>query len=50
MDNEQIVYGGKKNMIIAGECINWRDAVEIEDILKTSIISSRMRELSHLTK
>jgi len=41
---------GAKNMIIAGECIDWRDAIEIEDIVKTSTISSRMRELSHFKK
>jgi len=41
---------GAKNMIIAGECIDWRDAIEIEDIVKTSTISSRMRKLSHFKK
>ncbi len=37
-------------MIIAGEYINWNIAEEVEDIVKVSIIGSRMRELSNNLK
>jgi hypothetical protein len=37
-------------LVIAGNCIDFEVADEIEDIVKTSIISGRMRELSHLGK
>ena len=37
-------------MIIAGECGDWIVAIEIEDIARTALISSRMRELSNTTK
>lgn len=33
-------------MIIAGEYLNWNIAEEVEDIVKVSLIGSRMRELS----
>ena len=41
---------GVKKLMIAGECKDWAIALEIEDIVKTSLISSRMRELSHLAE
>ena len=34
-------------MIIAGDYIDWIIAKEIEDIVKISLIGSRMRELPH---
>ena len=34
-------------LIIAGNCIDLKNADEIEDIVKTSIIAGRMRELSN---
>ena len=34
-------------LIIAGNCIDLQIADEIEDIVKTSIIAGRMRELSN---
>ena len=37
-------------MIIAGEYVNWNIAEEVEDIVKVSMIGSRMRELSHNLK
>ena len=37
-------------MIIAGEYNNWNIAEEVEDILKVSLIGSRMRELSQMIK
>ena len=33
-------------MIIAGEYLNWDLAEEVEDIVKVSLIGSRMRELT----
>ena len=37
-------------MIIAGQYIELNVANEIEDIVKTSLVGSRMRELSHIQK
>jgi hypothetical protein len=37
-------------MIIAGEYINWNIAEEVEEIVKVSLIGSRMRELSQEIK
>jgi hypothetical protein len=37
-------------MIIAGPYIDWNAANEIEDIVKTSLVGSRMRELSRKLK
>jgi len=37
-------------MIIAGECLNWDIAEEVEEIVKVSLIGNRMRELSQSVK
>lgn len=44
------IYYGANNMIIAGEYIDCKIAKEIEDIVKVSLIGSRMRELSQINK
>ena len=42
------IYYGANNMIIAGEYVDCKIAKEIEDIVKVSLIGSRMRELSQI--
>ena len=37
-------------MIIAGEYVDWKTAKEVENIIEVSLLASRMRELSHISK
>jgi hypothetical protein len=44
------IYYGANNMIIAGEYVDCKIAKEVEDIVKVSLIGSRMRELSQINR
>lgn len=44
---ETKILWGQDMLIIAGVCIERKDADEIVDIVKTAIVSNRMRDLSH---
>ena len=47
---ETKILWGQYMLIIEGVCIERKEADEIEDIVKTAIVSNRMRDLSHQVK